>query len=84
MQDSVTDVARKDERVTVPFDRETLNRVEAMADQEERPVARQVTLLVKAALELIDEQGFKLVDGRLRKVSVEPLDIAEESHQVNE
>ncbi|MBD2462279.1 hypothetical protein H6G89_14620 [Oscillatoria sp. FACHB-1407] len=78
MQDLAVDVARKDERVTVPFDRETLERVEAMADQEERPVARQITLLVKAALELIDHQGFKLVDGKLRKVSIESVDIDSE------
>ncbi|MEP0913082.1 hypothetical protein NDI45_19405 [Leptolyngbya sp. GB1-A1] len=75
MQNVTTDVARKDERVTVPFDRETLERVEAMANQEERPVARQITLLVKAALELIDQQGFKLVDGKLRKVSIESTEV---------
>jgi len=75
MQNLTTDVARKDERVTVPFDRETLERVEAMANQEERPVARQITLLVKAALELIDQQGFKLVDGKLRRVSIESADV---------
>lgn len=74
MQNSVSDVPRKDERVTVPFDRETLDRVEEMASQEERPTARQVTLLVKAAIELIDEQGFKLVEGKLRKVIEQSLE----------
>lgn len=74
MQNSVSDVPRKDERLTVPFDRETLDRVEEMASQEERPTARQVTLLVKAAIELIDEQGFKLVEGKLRKVVEQSLE----------
>lgn len=71
MQNSVTEVPRKDERITVPFDRETLSRVEEMAGQDERPVARQITILVKAAIELMDDQGFKLVEGKLRKITVE-------------
>jgi hypothetical protein len=69
MQNSVSEVPRKDERMTVPFEREVLDRLEEMARQEERPTARQVTLLVKAAIELIDEQGFRLVSGKLRKVT---------------
>lgn len=75
MQNITTDVPRKDERVTVPFDRETLNRIEEMANQEERPVARQILLLTKAALELVEQQGFKLVDGKLRKVSIESTEL---------
>jgi len=75
MQNLVSEVPRKDERVTVPFDRETLDRVEKMASQEERPTARQITLLVKAAIELIDDQGFKVVGGKLRKVGKQSLEI---------
>jgi len=71
MQNSIAEVARKDERVTVPFDRETLDRLGVMAEQDERPVARQITVLVKAAMELIEEQGFRLVDGKLRKVTIQ-------------
>lgn len=75
MRDLVTnDLPRKDERISVPFDTETYERLEQMADQEERPIARQVTLLVKAAFELIDEQGFRLVEGKLRKISFEELE----------
>lgn len=75
MRDLVTsDLPRKDERISVPFDAETYERLEQMANQEERPIARQVTLLVKAAFELIDEQGFRLVEGKLRKISFEELE----------
>jgi hypothetical protein len=62
-------VARKDERVSVPFDSETYEWLEKMAEQEERPTARQVTLYVKAVRELIDDQGFRLVEGKLRRVT---------------
>lgn len=65
MKNSMIEVPRKDERVTVPFDSETLRRVEELAKVQERPVSRQVLLLVKAALALMDEQGYKLVDGKL-------------------
>ena len=75
MRDLVTsDLPRKDERISVPCDAETYERLEQMANQEERPIARQVTLLVKAAFELIDEQGFRLVEGKLRKISFEELE----------
>jgi hypothetical protein len=74
MQNSVSEVPRKDERLTVAFDKETLDRVAEMASQDERPTARQVLLLVRAAIELIDEQGFKLVEGKLRKVLEQSLE----------
>lgn len=80
MRDLVTgELPRKDERISVPFDPETYKRLEELASQEERPIARQVTLLVKAALELMDEQDFHLVAGKLRKVSFDPLDTDEKS-----
>ncbi len=63
-------VARKDERLSVPFDSETYEWLEKMAAEEERPTARQVTLYVKAVKELIEEQGFQLVQGKLRRVTV--------------
>lgn len=68
----VEELARKGERVSVQFDDETLlERVGEMAEAEVRPVSKQILLLVKAAVELLDEQGFKLVDGKLRKVTIE-------------
>lgn len=70
----VEDLARKDERVSVPFDPETYDRIEKMAEIEDRPVARQISLLVKAALELVDEQGFHLINGKLRRGTFEELD----------
>ena len=80
MRDLVTsELPRKDERISVPLDGETYERLEQMANQEERPIARQVTLLVKAALELVDDQGFRLVEGKLRKISFEDLDTKDES-----
>lgn len=76
----VDELARKGDRVSVQFDDENLLRqVEKMAEIEERPTSRQITLLVKAAVELIEEQGFHLVGGRLRRGKFEQLDIDEES-----
>lgn len=72
-------MARRGERVSVQFDDETLlKRVEEMAEVEERPISRQVLLLVKAAIELIDEQGFHLVNGKLRRGTFEALDTNEQ------
>lgn len=76
----VDDLARKGDRVSVQFDDENLlKQIENMAEMEERPTSRQIVLLVKAAIELIDEQGFHLVGGRLRRGTFEQLDIDEES-----
>jgi hypothetical protein len=72
---SVEELARKGERVTVQFDDESLlRRIEQMAEVEERPVSRQILIMVRAAVELLDEQDFKLIDGKLRRVSVESND----------
>lgn len=74
----VDELARKGDRVSVQFDDETLLRqVEKMAEIEERPTSRQIVLLVKAAIELIEDQGFHLVGGRLRRGTFEQLDIDE-------
>jgi len=71
----VEELARKGERVTVQFDDESLlRRIEQMAEVEERPVSRQILIMVRAAVELLDEQDFKLIDGKLRRVSVESND----------
>jgi hypothetical protein len=70
---------RSGERVSVQFDDENLlKRIEEMAIDEERPVSRQVLLLAKAAVELIDEQGFHLVGGKLRRGTFEDLDTNED------
>ncbi len=74
----VEELARRGERVSVQFDDEALlKRVEEMAGVEERPISRQVLLLVKSAIELIDEQGFHLVNGKLRRGTFELLDTDE-------
>jgi NAD(P)-dependent dehydrogenase (short-subunit alcohol dehydrogenase family) len=69
---TVEELARKGDRVTIQFDDENLlKRIEEMAEVDERPVSRQIVTLVRAAVELLDEQGFKVIDGKLRKVSLE-------------
>lgn len=71
---SSEELARRGERVTIQFDDpEVLRQIEAMAEQQERPVSRQALLLIRMALELINEQGFHVVNGKLRKVSFEDL-----------
>ncbi len=70
--DSVNDLPRKLPRVHTPLPEETLRRLEQLADSEARPVANMTSVLVQAALELIDQQGFHLVEGKLRKISFEP------------
>lgn len=71
MQELVSDLPRKDDRLSVPFDGDTLEKLEAMAVKDERPVARQAVVLVRAAIELLEKQGYSMVDGNLRKVSTE-------------
>jgi hypothetical protein len=70
--DSVNDLPRKLSRVHTPLPEDTLQRLEQLADSEARPVANMASVLVQAALELIDQQGFRLVEGKLRKISFEP------------
>lgn len=68
------DLPRKQPRVHTPLPEETLQRLEQLADAEARPVANMSSVLIQAAIELIDEQGFQLVGGKLRKVSFEPME----------
>jgi hypothetical protein len=69
------ELARRGERVTIQFDDpELLRQIEEMAEAEERPVSRQALLLIKAAVELINEQGFHVVNGKLRRGTFEELD----------
>lgn len=68
-------MARKGERVTVQFDDpDLLKRLEELAGQAERPVSREIVVWLKMAMELVDEQGFHVVNGKLRKVKFEELD----------
>lgn len=69
-----TDLTRKQPRVHTPLPEETLKRLEELADMDARPVANMASVLIQAAVELIDEQDFKLVGGKLRKVAFEPLE----------
>ncbi|KAM3107298.1 hypothetical protein [Phormidesmis sp. 146-33] len=76
---TVEELARKGDRVSVQFDDEDLLRkIEEMAQTEERPTSRQIVVLVKAAIELIDEQGFHLINGKLRRGTFENLDTESE------
>lgn len=62
---------RQEPRLTIALDQETLDRIKEMAEQDERPLGRQILILLRATIELIDEQGFSLLEGKLRKVTVE-------------
>jgi hypothetical protein len=74
----IEDLARKGERVTIQFDDpEVLRQIEQMAEDEERPVSRQALLLIRMALELINDQGFHVVNGKLRRGTFEELDTDE-------
>lgn len=72
--DPVNELPRKLPRIHTPVPEETLQRLEQLAESEARPVANMTSVLVQAALELIDQQGFRLVEGKLRKISFEPLE----------
>jgi len=76
--DSVNDLPRKLPRIHTPVPEETLQRLEQLAESEARPVANMTSVLIQAALELIDQQGFRLVEGKLRKISIEGTDIEPE------
>jgi hypothetical protein len=65
-------LARKLPRIHTPVPEETRKRLEELAAAEARPVANMTSVLIQAVLELIDQQGFCLVEGKLRKVSFEP------------
>jgi predicted DNA-binding protein len=67
----IKDLARKQQRVPVPLPDETLKRLDELADQDSRPTANMASVLIQAAIALIDEQGFRLVEGKLRRVSIE-------------
>lgn len=66
------DLARKQVRIPTPLPDATHQRLEALAAQDSRPVANLASALLQAAVELIDQQGFQLVAGKLRKVTLEP------------
>jgi predicted DNA-binding protein len=69
------DLPRKQSRVHTPLPDETLKRLEELADVDARPIANMASLLIQAAIELMDEQGFRLIEGKLRKVAIEGTDI---------
>ena len=67
-------MARKHPRIYIPLPEETLKRVEELALFETRPVANMASVLIQAAVELIDEQDFKLVGSKLRRITFDPLE----------
>jgi predicted DNA-binding protein len=64
------DLPRKQQRIPIPLPQESIDRLEGLADQDGRPTANMGSMLIQAAIELIDQQGFSLVQGKLRKVAV--------------
>lgn len=65
------DLTRKQPRVHTPLPEEVFNRLEEIANDDSRPVANMASALIQAAIELIDKQGFQLVGGKLRKVTIQ-------------
>ncbi len=68
------ELVRKQPRVHTPLPVEVFERLEKLADEDARPTANMASVLIQAALELIDAQGFKLIEGKLRKVTEQSLD----------
>ncbi|GEM_PF-5740923 len=68
---------RKQPRVHTPLPEETMKRLEELADIDARPVSNMASILIQAAIELINERDFKLVGGKLRKVTFESLEALE-------
>lgn len=66
----LNDLVRKQPRVHTPLPQEVLDRLDALAEQDARPTANMASVLIQAAIELIDEQGFRLIEGKLRRVSI--------------
>lgn len=67
----IADLTRKQPRVHTPLPDETFKRLEEIAEEDSRPVANMASVFIQAAIELIDEQGFQLVGGKLRKVTIQ-------------
>jgi predicted DNA-binding protein len=72
------DLPRKQPRVHTPLPDEVMQRLEALAEVDARPVANMASLLIQAAIELMDKQGFRLVEGKLRKIAIEGTDVESE------
>lgn len=72
IQSHSIELPRKQPRVHTPLPEEVMKRLEELADVEARPVANMSSILIQAAIELLDDQGFSLVQGKLRKITIEP------------
>jgi predicted DNA-binding protein len=70
MQSPGLAVPRKDERITIPLDKETLERLQTLADVDGRPTGQLAASLVKAAIELLDKHDFYLIQGKLRRAEL--------------
>lgn len=68
------DLVRKQPRVHTPLPVEVFERLEQLANEEARPTANMASVLIQAAIELIDDQGFRVVGGKLRKVAEQPME----------
>lgn len=69
-QIQTVELPRKNPRIQIAIPQEVLERLEALADGDGRPVGNLGAMLVQAAIELIDAQGYTLVKGKLRRVAV--------------
>lgn len=70
---SDSELARKP-RLPIPLDDDLYQWLEAISEEEDRDKANMVIVLLRASRELLEEQGFQLVKGKLRKVSLEALE----------
>lgn len=68
------ELPRKQPRIQVPLPQEVMDRLEQLSDIDGRPTSNLSSMLIQAAIELIDEQGFRLVGGKLRKVVEQPFE----------
>lgn len=71
------DLPRKQPRIQVPLPQEVMDQLDDLADADGRPTGNMASMLIQAAIELIDDQGFSLVQGKLRKIAIttdEPTD----------
>lgn len=73
-QNQAIELPRKNPRIQIAVPQEVLDRLENLADEDGRPVGNMGAMFIQAAIELIDEQGFRLVGGKLRKVVEQSLE----------
>ncbi|NJP11101.1 MAG: hypothetical protein HC866_17855 [Leptolyngbyaceae cyanobacterium RU_5_1] len=66
--EEIGNLPRKQPRIPIPLPQQTMDRLDELADKDGRPSSNMGSMLIQAAIELIDEQGFRLVGGKLRRM----------------